>query len=140
MIKRKEKTNMVLSKAEVQEELRKTDLREVYRRYCENIGLTEEECHMIKNYDETHTIEEAIQLRIESLKEYQQIRQEKCKEIEINQLIDLLKHEELADKYLTKEYEQMERDINNQVDETVSSQPCTFDLCSQEERGQLCDY
>ena len=131
---------MVLSKEEVQEELRKMDLREVYRRYCERTGLTEEECHMINNYDKTHTIEEAIQLRIESLKEYQQIRQEKCKEIEMNQLIDLLEHEELADKYLTKEYEQMERDINNTVDETVLSQPYTFDLCSQKEREQLCDY
>lgn len=131
---------MVLSKEEVQEELRKTDLREFYRRYCESTGLTEEEFHMIKNYDETHAFEEAIQLRIESLKEYQQIRQEKCKEIEINQLIDLLEHEELADKYLTKEYEQMERYINNKVDETVSSQPYTFDLCSQEERGKMCDY
>ncbi|MBK5028740.1 hypothetical protein [Enterococcus faecium] len=131
---------MVLSKEEVQEELCKTDLREIYRRYCERTGLTEEECHMIKNYDETHTIEKAIQLRIDSLKEYQQIRQEKCKEIEINRLIDLLEHEELADKYLIKEYEQMERDINNTVDETVSSKPDTFDLCSQKERERICDY
>ena len=51
MIKRKEKTNMVLSKEEVQEELRKMDLREVYRRYCKSTGLTEEELHIIKNYD-----------------------------------------------------------------------------------------
>ena len=93
---------MVLSKEEVQEELRKTDLREFYRRYCEKIELTEEEFHLMKNYDKTHTIEEAIQLRIESLKEYQQIRQEKCKESEINHFIDLLEHEELADKYLIK--------------------------------------
>lgn len=104
---------MDLSKEEVQEELRKTDLREVYRRYCEKLELTDEEFHLMKNYDKTHTIEEAIQLRIESLKEYQQIRQEKCKESEINHFIDLLEHEELADKYLIKEYEQMERYIYN---------------------------
>ncbi|HGF7692306.1 TPA: hypothetical protein QFP46_002280 [Enterococcus faecium] len=132
---------MVLSKEEVQEELRKTDLREVYRRYCEKLELTEEEFHLMKNYDKTHTIEEAIQLRIESLKEYQQIRQEKCKESEINHFIDLLEHEELADKYLIKEYEQMERYIyNNKMDETVSLQPYAFDLCSQDERERLCDY
>lgn len=131
---------MVLRKEEIKKELHKIDLREIYRRYCDGITLTEKECQMLKEYDASHSLQEAIQLRIESLKEYQQIRQEKCKEIEMNQLIDLLEHEELADKYLTKEYEQMERDINNTVDETVLSQPYTFDLCSQKEREQLCDY
>ena len=132
---------MVLSKEEVQEELRKMDLREIYRRYCESTGLTVEEFHMIKNYDETHTFEEAIQLRIESLKEYQQIRQEKCKEIEINQLIDLIDQEELEQEYLTKEYEQMKQYIDNsEMDGIVPFQPYAFDLCSQEERGQICNY
>lgn len=135
MIKRKEKTNMVLSKEEVQEELRKMDLREIYRRYCESTGLTEEELHMIKNYDETHILEEAIQLRVESLKEYQQICQEKCKEMEINQLVDLIGNEELGQEYLATEHEQMEQYIdNNEMDETVSFQPYAFDLFYQNER------
>ncbi|EOA3376745.1 hypothetical protein ACH0C9_002694, partial [Enterococcus hirae] len=104
---------MVLSKQKIKEELHKIDLREIYRRYCEETELTKKELYMIKNYDETHTLEEAIQFRIESLKEYQQIRQEKCKEMEINQLVDLIGHEELGQEYLATEYEQMEQYIDN---------------------------
>ncbi|EMF0458954.1 hypothetical protein IDE32_002855, partial [Enterococcus hirae] len=112
---------MVLSKQKIKEELHKIDLREIYRRYCEETELTKKELYMIKNYDETHTLEEAIQFRIESLKEYQQIRQEKCKEMEINQLVDLIGHEELGQEYLATEYEQMEQYIdNNEMDETVA--------------------
>ncbi|EMF0223824.1 hypothetical protein NSY07_002611, partial [Enterococcus hirae] len=119
----------------IKEELHKIDLREIYRRYCEETELTKKELYMIKNYDETHTLEEAIQFRIESLKEYQQIRQEKCKEMEINQLVDLIGHEELGQEYLATEYEQMEQYIdNNEMDETVSFQPYAFDLFYQNER------
>ncbi|EMF0277791.1 hypothetical protein [Enterococcus hirae] len=126
---------MVLSKQKIKEELHKIDLREIYRRYCEETELTKKELYMIKNYDETHTLEEAIQFRIESLKEYQQIRQEKCKEMEINQLVDLIGHEELRQEYLATEYEQMEQYIdNNEMDETVSFQPYAFDLFYQNER------
>ncbi|EMF0042351.1 hypothetical protein FAE19_RS12720 [Enterococcus hirae] len=126
---------MVLSKQKIKEELHKIDLREIYRRYCEETELTKKELYMIKNYDETHTLEEAIQFRIESLKEYQQIRQEKCKEMEINQLVDLIGHEELGQEYLATEYEQMEQYIdNNEMDETVSFQPYAFDLFYQNER------
>ena len=126
---------MVLSKQKIKEELHKIDLREIYRRYCEATELTKKELYMIKNYDETHTLEEAIQFRIESLKEYQQIRQEKCKEMEINQLVDLIGHEELGQEYLATEYEQMEQYIdNNEMDETVSFQPYAFDLFYQNER------
>ena len=126
---------MVLSKQKIKEELHKIDLREIYRRYCEETELTKKELYMIKNYDETHTLEEAIQFRIESLKEYKQIRQEKCKEMEINQLVDLIGHEELGQEYLATEYEQMEQYIdNNEMDETVSFQPYAFDLFYQNER------
>ncbi|EMF0078691.1 hypothetical protein D6255_RS12065 [Enterococcus hirae] len=126
---------MVLIKQKIKEELHKIDLREIYRRYCEETELTKKELYMIKNYDETHTLEEAIQFRIESLKEYQQIRQEKCKEMEINQLVDLIGHEELGQEYLATEYEQMEQYIdNNEMDETVSFQPYAFDLFYQNER------
>ncbi|MGP5394598.1 hypothetical protein ACTXLQ_13690 [Enterococcus hirae] len=126
---------MVLSKQKIKEELHKIDLREIYRRYCEETELTKKELYMIKNYDETHTLEEVIQFRIESLKEYQQIRQEKCKEMEINQLVDLIGHEELGQEYLATEYEQMEQYIdNNEMDETVSFQPYAFDLFYQNER------
>ena len=126
---------MVLSKQKIKEELHKIDLREIYRRYCEETELTKKELYMIKNYDETHALEEAIQFRIESLKEYQQIRQEKCKEMEINQLVDLIGHEELGQEYLATEYEQMEQYIdNNEMDETVSFQPYAFDLFYQNER------
>ncbi|EOS7990935.1 hypothetical protein DSL96_RS12270, partial [Enterococcus hirae] len=122
-------------KQKIKEELHKIDLREIYRRYCEETELTKKELYMIKNYDETHTLEEAIQFRIESLKEYQQIRQEKCKEMEINQLVDLIGHEELGQEYLATEYEQMEQYIdNNEMDETVSFQPYAFDLFYQNER------
>ncbi|MEB7518809.1 hypothetical protein [Enterococcus hirae] len=126
---------MVLSKQKIKEELHKIDLREIYRRYCEETELTKKELYMIKNYDETHTLEEAIQFRIESLNEYQQIRQEKCKEMEINQLVDLIGHEELGQEYLATEYEQMEQYIDkNEMDETVSFQPYAFDLFYQNER------
>ncbi|ROX80048.1 hypothetical protein EGW35_13175 [Enterococcus durans] len=126
---------MVLSKQKIKEELHKIDLREIYRRYCGETELMKKEFYMIKNYDETHTLEEAIQLRIESLKEYQQIRQEKCKEMEIKQLVDLIGHEELGQEYLATEYEQMEQYIdNNEMDETVSFQPYAFDLFYQNER------
>ncbi|HGF7600578.1 TPA: hypothetical protein ACF39M_002641 [Enterococcus hirae] len=126
---------MVLSKQKIKEELHKIDLREIYRRYCGETELTKKEFYMIKSYDETHTLEEAIQLRIESLKEYQQIRQEKCKEMEIKQLVDLIGHEELGQEYLATEYEQMEQYIdNNEMDETVSFQPYAFDLFYQNER------
>ena len=126
---------MVLSKQKIKEELHKIDLREIYRRYCEETKKKKKELYMIKNYDETHTLEEAIQFRIESLKEYQQIRQEKCKEMEINQLVDLIGHEELGQEYLATEYEQMEQYIdNNEMDETVSFQPYAFDLFYQNER------
>lgn len=129
---------MVLSKEEIKKELHKIDLREIYRHYCGGAVLTEKECQMLKEYDTGHSLQEAIQLRIESMKEYQQIYQEKCEEEKILYFIDLLTQEEQAQAYLEEEHQQLTQCVmdKKEQEESIEFQPYVFDLCSQKKREQ----
>ncbi|EMF0094451.1 hypothetical protein E0T54_RS12555 [Enterococcus hirae] len=132
---------MVLSKEEVKKELHKIDLREIYRRYCGGDTLTEKECQMLKDYDTRHSFQEAIQLRIESMKEFQQIYQEKREEEKLLYFVDLLTQEEQAQAYLEEEYQQLTQCMmdKKEQEESIEFQPYGFDLYSQEEREQRCE-
>ncbi|WP_338350263.1 hypothetical protein [Enterococcus faecium] len=128
---------MVLSRVEIKKELKKMELREIYRRYCGQNEITEKDLRQLKGFDQVNGIEKAIGIRIDSMKELQDIRQEKCKEEEIKSLTELLKNEGLAKEYLTREYKKMSDCItdNKHIEEekTVSSP----DLLSQDEELEV---
>ncbi|EMF0574986.1 hypothetical protein ACH0DO_002621 [Enterococcus hirae] len=127
---------MVLSRVEIKKELKKMELREIYRRYCGQNEITEKDLRQLKGFDQVSGIEKAIGIRIDSMKELQDIRQEKCKEEEIKSLTELLKNEGLANEYLTREYKKMSDCITNNkhIEEKTVSSP---DLLFQDEELEV---
>lgn len=115
---------MRLTKKEIQQERDRMFFKEVYRRICTNRLLNNEQVERYLLINESTSLNEKIDLRVEALEEYQAELQEKRYEEVISDLLAKKENEQEVEELISKEYATLEllREQSNELYEKSEPQ------------------